>query len=110
LWIDGAAGTTAGRKKGPARRNSSKTVDAGSLGVFLHPGDFNVFVAPDRNSMHVRLETVGHEKIHVRGIHRDLMRLNLKGDNVDWAPVGSMNRIISASYAILADNPEGLRD
>ena len=41
---------------------------------------------------------LGKEKIHVRGTGRDLMRLNLKGDDFDWTLFGSMNRIISSSY------------
>jgi len=75
------------------------------------PGDFGVLVPQDRTSMHIRLELVGKEKIQVRGTDRDLMRLNLKGDDVDWALwVDEQDHFKLIRVAILADNTEVLRD
>ena len=75
------------------------------------PGDFGVLVPQDRTSMHVRLELVGKEKIQVRGVDRDLMRLNLKGDEFDWALwVDEQDHFKLIRVAIPADNTEVLRD
>jgi hypothetical protein len=75
------------------------------------PGDFGVLVPQDRTSMHIRMELVGKEKIQVRGVDRDLMRLNLKGDDVDWALwVDEQDHFKLIRVAILAANTEVLRD
>jgi hypothetical protein len=75
------------------------------------PGDFGVLVPQDRASEHVRVELVGKEKIHVRGADRDLMRLNLKGDDFDWALwVDEQDHFKLIKVAIPADNTEVLRD
>jgi hypothetical protein len=49
------------------------------------PLDFGVLVPQDRTSMRVRVELVGREKITIRGTERELLRLNLKGDEFSWA-------------------------
>ena len=75
------------------------------------PGEFGVLVPQDRNSMHVRLELVGKEKVTVRGTERDLMRLNLKGENFDWALwVDEQDHFKLIRVAIPADNTEVVRD
>jgi len=75
------------------------------------PGDFGVLVPQDRTSMHVRMELVGKEKISIHGTDRDLMRLNLKGDDVDWALwVDEQDHFKLIRVAITADNTEVLRD
>ena len=75
------------------------------------PGDFGVLVPQDRASMHVRMELVGKEKISIHGTDRDLMRLNLKGDDVDWALwVDEQDHFKLIRVAITADNTEVLRD
>ena len=75
------------------------------------PGDFGVLVPQDRTSMHIRMELVGKEKIQVRGVDRDLMRLNLKGDEFDWALwVDEQDHFKLIRVAIPADNTEVLRD
>ena len=75
------------------------------------PGDFGVLVPQDRTSMHVRVELVGKEKISIHGTDRDLMRLNLKGDDVDWALwVDEQDHFKLIRVAITADNTEVLRD
>ena len=75
------------------------------------PGDFGVLVPQDRNSMHVRMELVGKEKIQIRGTNRELMRLNLKGDDFDWALwVDELDHFKLIRVAIPADNTEVVRD
>lgn len=50
------------------------------------PGDeYGVLVPQDRSSLRVRLDLVGEEKVHVLGTERELLRLNLKGDDFSWA-------------------------
>ena len=61
--------------------------------------------------MHVRLELVGKEKIQVRGTDRELMRLNLKGDDFVWALwVDELDHFKLIRVAIPADNTEVVRD
>jgi hypothetical protein len=75
------------------------------------PGDFGVLVPQDRTSEHVRLELVGKEKIQVRGTDRDMMRLNLKGDDYNWALwVDEQDHFKLIKVAIPADNTEVVRD
>jgi hypothetical protein len=75
------------------------------------PGDFGVLVPQDRISMHVRVELIGKEKIQVHGADRDLMRLNLKSDEFDWALwVDEQDHFKLIKVAIPADNTEVLRD
>ena len=49
------------------------------------PADFGALVPQDRTSLSVRMELVGKEKITIRGTERELLRLNLHGDQFDWA-------------------------
>lgn len=75
------------------------------------PGDFGVLVPQDRTSLHVRVELVGAEKIMIRGSERELLRLNLKGDNVDWALwVDDHDQFKLMRVAIPADDTEVVRD
>lgn len=85
--------------------------EGGALKCQQDPGDFGVLVPQDRTSMHVRMELVGKEKIPVRGTDRDLMRLNLKGDDFDWALwVDEQDHFKLIRVAIPADNTEVVRD
>ena len=47
--------------------------------------DFGAIIPQDRTSMSVRLELVGKEKITIRGAERELLRLNLSGEDMQWA-------------------------
>jgi hypothetical protein len=61
--------------------------------------------------MHVRIELIGKEKVSVHGTDRELMRLNLKGDNFDWALwVDEQDQFKLIRVAIPADNTEVIRD
>ncbi len=75
------------------------------------PGDFGVLVPQDRASVHVRLEMVGKEKIMIRGTERELLRLNLTGDNFAWALwVDDHDQFKLVRVAIAADSTEVVRD
>lgn len=85
--------------------------EGGSFKCQQDPGDFGVLIPQDRSSMHVRMELVGKEKIKVHGTDRELMRLNLKGDDFDWALwVDEQDHFKLIRVAIAADNTEVLRD
>ena len=85
--------------------------EGGALKCQQDPGDFGVLVPQDENSEHVRMELVGKEKIQVRGTDRALMRLNLKGDDFDWALwVDEQDHFKLIRVAIPADNTEVVRD
>ena len=85
--------------------------EGGALKCQQDPGDFGVLVPQDSTSMHVRMELVGKEKIAVRGTDRQLMRLNLKGDDFDWALwVDEQDHFKLIRVAIPADNTEVVRD
>lgn len=84
---------------------------SGSMKCQKDPGDFGVLIPQDRTSQHVRLELVGTEKIQVHGTDRELMRLNLKGDDFDWTLwVDEQDHFKLIRVAIPADNTEVVRD
>ena len=75
------------------------------------PGDFGVLVPQDRASVHVRMELVGKEKVMIRGTERELLRLNLSGDNFTWALwVDDHDQFKLVRVAIAADSTEVVRD
>jgi hypothetical protein len=85
--------------------------EGGAMKCQQDPGDFGVLVPQESTSMHVRMELVGKEKIAVRGTDRELMRLNLKGDDFDWALwVDEQDHFKLIRVAIPADNTEVVRD
>ena len=49
------------------------------------PADFGALVPQDHTSMSVRMELIGKEKITIRGAERELLRLNLTGEDLQWA-------------------------
>lgn len=59
--------------------------DGGNLKCQQGPAEFGVLVPQDRTSMSVRMELVGKEKVRIHGADRDLVRLNLKGENFQWS-------------------------
>lgn len=83
----------------------------GALKCQQDPGEFGVLVPQDRTSMHVRLELVGKEKVTIRGAERELLRLNLKGENFEWALwVDDKDQFKLIRASIPADNTEVVRD
>lgn len=75
------------------------------------PADFGTLVPQDHTSMSVRMELVGKEKITIRGAERELLRLNLHGDQFDWALwVDENDHFKLIRVAIPADNTVVDRD
>jgi hypothetical protein len=58
--------------------------DAGALKCLQGPVEFGVLVPQDRTSMRVRFQLVGREKVMIRGTERELLRLNLIGEEFKW--------------------------
>ncbi len=75
------------------------------------PAQFGTLVPQDQTSVSVRLELVGKDKVSIRGTDRDLLRLNLSGENFDWALwVDPQDQFKLIKVAIPADNTEVIRD
>ena len=83
----------------------------GSMKCKQEPGEFGVLVPQDRASVRVRLELVGEEKVTIHGTERNLLRLNLKSDDFEWALwVDDRDQFKLMRVAIPADNTEVVRD
>jgi len=83
----------------------------GSMKCKQEPGEFGVLVPQDRTSVRIRLELVGEEKVTIHGAERNLLRLNLKSDEFDWALwVDDRDQFKLMRIAIPADNTEVVRD
>ena len=75
------------------------------------PLDFGAVVPQSRVSMPVRLELVGREKVLIRGTERELLRLNLKGDEFTWALwLDDKDQFKLMRVLIPDDNTEVVRD
>lgn len=85
--------------------------EGGNLKCEQGPADFGVLVPQDHTSLHVRLELVGKEKVNVRGVQRELLRLNLTGEDAVWALwVDDSDHFKLVRVEIPADNTEVVRD
>ena len=85
--------------------------EGGNLKCAQSPTPFGVLVPQDQTSMSVRMELVGKEKVTIRGTERELLRLNLNGENFAWALwVDEKDQFKLMRVAIPADNTEVVRD
>jgi len=85
--------------------------EAGNLKCQSGPASFGVLVPQDQTSISVKLELIGKEKINFKGAERELLRLNLSGENFDWALwVDDHDSFKLIRVAIPADNTEVIRD
>lgn len=85
--------------------------EGGNLKCQQAPSDFGVLVPQDRTSIHVQMELVGKEKVTIRGVERELLRLNLKSDNFQWSLwVDDRDQFKLMRVSIPADNTEVVRD
>jgi len=85
--------------------------EAGNLKCQQGPAEFGVLVPQDRNSLRIRLELVGKEKVSIRGADRELLRLNLSGENFGWSLwVDPQDQFKLIRVAIPADDTEVVRD
>jgi hypothetical protein len=85
--------------------------DSGTLKCQQGAVEFGVLVPQDRTSLRVRMELVGREKVMIRGTERELLRLNLKGENFSWALwVDDKDQFKLMRVLITDDNTEVVRD
>lgn len=83
----------------------------GGMKCKQEPGEFGVLIPQDRSSARIRISLVGEEKVTFRGAERNLLRLNLKGDDFDWALwVDDSDHFKLMRVSIPADNTEVVRD
>jgi hypothetical protein len=84
---------------------------SGSLQCQKGAVEFGTLVPQDRSSVRVRMELVGKEKVLIRGVERELIRLNLTGEGFEWALwLDSNDQFKLMRIAISADNTEVVRD
>ncbi|MGP0017496.1 MAG: hypothetical protein ACLPHP_02910 [Candidatus Sulfotelmatobacter sp.] len=75
------------------------------------PADFGAVIPQDRTSMSVRLELVGKERITIHGAERELLRLNLSAEDLQWSLwVDENDHFKLIRVAIPADNTVVDRD
>jgi len=85
--------------------------ESGGLKCPKEASPFGVLVPQDQTSLPIKLQVVGEEKVTIRGAERDLLRLNLTGENFDWAMwVDDHDQFKLLRVVIAADNTEVLRD
>lgn len=85
--------------------------EAGNLKCQQGAAPFGAIVPQDHISISVRMEVVGKEKITIRGAEHELLRLNLSGEDFQWALwVDDHDQFKLIRVAIPADNTEVVRD
>lgn len=85
--------------------------ESGDLKCQQGPQTFGALVPQDHISISVRMELIGKEKITIRGAERDLLRVNLSGEDFDWALwLDGHDQFKLIRVAIPADNTEVVRD
>jgi len=85
--------------------------EGGSFKCQQGPAEFGALVPQDRTSMPVRMEMVGKEKVTVRGVERNLLRVNLTGESFEWGLwLDDQDHFKLIRVAIPADNTEVVRD
>lgn len=85
--------------------------EGGNLKCQQGETQFGVLVPQDHNSISVRLELVGKEKVTVRGAERELLRLNLTSEDFQWTLwVDDRDQFKVIRVTIPADDTEVVRD
>jgi hypothetical protein len=85
--------------------------EGGSLKCQQSPQQFGALIPQARTSLSVRIELVGKEKVTIRGAERELLRLNLSGEDFEWALyVDDHDQFKLIRVAIPADSTEVVRD
>jgi hypothetical protein len=59
--------------------------EAAGLKCQQGPLEFGALVPQDQTSLRVRIELAGRDKVTIRGVERELLRLNLIGEEFNWA-------------------------
>lgn len=81
----------------------------GEMQCKLPPAKFGVLIPQGLNTATVTMESVGWQKVPIRGVERDLIRLDLKTDSGDWALWLDRNYKV-IRMVIAAENTEVIRD
>jgi hypothetical protein len=68
-----------------AWRYLASSCEQGNAPMRCGPAQFGVIVPQERISLRVNVQPVGQEKVVVRGAERQLLRLNLKSEDEEWA-------------------------
>jgi hypothetical protein len=85
--------------------------EGGGLKCQQGPQEFGTLVPQDRISQRVRIELVGKERVNIRGVERELLRLNLSGEDFEWALwVDDHDQFKLIRVVIPADSTEVVRD
>jgi hypothetical protein len=85
--------------------------EGGNLKCQQGPAEFGVVVPQDRTSVRIRMELVGKEKVNIHGTERELLRLNLSGEDFRWSLwLDDHDRFKLMRVAIPADDTEVIRD
>ena len=85
--------------------------DGANLKCQQDPAQFGVLVPQDQMSMSIRLGLVGKAKTAIRGVERELLKLNLTGDGLEWSLwVDPQDQFKLIRVTIPADNTEVVRD
>lgn len=88
---------------------TSCKAEQGKPGCQLSKAQFGVIVPRQRTSTMVTLDYAGREKVSVRGVDRELSRINMSSDMGDWAIwLDEQHKIVR--MVIGADNTEVLRE
>ena len=85
--------------------------EGGNLKCQQGASQFGALVPQEHISISVRLELIGKEKITVRGVPRELLRLNLTGEDFAWVLwVDDHDQFKLIEVGISAANTEVVRD
>ncbi len=75
------------------------------------PLEFGVLVPQDRTSLRVRIQLAGKEKVMIRGVERELLRLSLMGEEFSWTLWVDGNDHFKLIRVLIPDaNTEVIRD
>ncbi len=85
--------------------------EGGNLKCQQGETQFGALVPQEHSSISVRLELVGKEKVTIRGVERELLRLNLSSDDFQWILwVDDRDQFKLIRVTIPADDTEVVRD
>lgn len=82
---------------------------SGEMQCKLPPAKFGVLIPQGLNTSTVTMESVGWQRVPIRGVERDLIRLDLKTDSGDWALWLDRDYKVIRMW-ISGENTEVLRD
>lgn len=85
--------------------------ESGAMKCQQGPVEFGALVPQDSTSVRVRVELVGSDKVSIHGTDRELLRVNLTGEDFAWALwVDAKDQFKLIRVSIPADDTEVIRD